>query len=76
MGTDIPRFDRDASADEIAAALLAHGVVIVEPAEYGARDRHLLHVAITRAADQLWVFATRGRGLLGIRPRAPAQPSR
>ena len=29
MGTDIPRFDRDASADEIAAALLAHGVVIV-----------------------------------------------
>ena len=52
------------------------GVVIVEPAEYGARDRHLLHVAITRAADQLWVFATRGRGLLGIRPRAPAQPSR
>ncbi|HRC48439.1 MAG TPA: phytanoyl-CoA dioxygenase family protein [Ilumatobacteraceae bacterium] len=30
MGTDIPRFDRDASADEIAAALLAHGVVIVE----------------------------------------------
>ena len=52
------------------------GVVIVEPAEYSARDRHLLHVAITRAADQLWVFATRGRGLLGIRPRAPAQPSR
>ena len=30
MGTDIPRFDRDESADEIAAALLAHGVVIVE----------------------------------------------
>ena len=28
--SDIPRFDRDASADEIAAALLAHGVVIVE----------------------------------------------
>ncbi len=40
------------------------GVLLVEPAEFGAPDRHLLHVAITRAADRLWVAATRGRGLL------------
>ncbi len=47
------------------------GVVVVDPADYGARDRHLLHVAITRAADSLWVVAPRGAGLLRSRPRAP-----
>jgi DNA helicase-2/ATP-dependent DNA helicase PcrA len=40
------------------------GVVVVEPAEFGENDRHLLHVAITRAAEQLWVLAGRGRGVL------------
>lgn len=40
------------------------GVVLVEPADFGEPDRHLLHVAITRAADRLWVVAGRGRGLL------------
>ena len=40
------------------------GVVLVEPAEYGGTDRLLLHVAITRAADRLWVCAATGRGLL------------
>lgn len=45
------------------------GVVLVDPADYGQRDRHLLHVAITRAADQLWVVAPRGPGLLSSRVR-------
>jgi superfamily I DNA/RNA helicase len=36
----------------------------VEPSEFGELDRHLLHVAITRAADRLWVVAGRGRGAL------------
>ena len=40
------------------------GVVLVDPADFGPNDRHLLHVALTRAADQLWVLAPRGRGLL------------
>ncbi len=40
------------------------GVVLVEPAGYAERDRNLLHVAITRAADQLWVVARSGRGVL------------
>lgn len=40
------------------------GVLLIEPADFGVADRHLLHVAITRAADRLWVVATRGRGLL------------
>jgi DNA helicase-2/ATP-dependent DNA helicase PcrA len=40
------------------------GVLLIEPAEFGASERHLLHVAITRAADRLWVLAARGRGLL------------
>mgnify|MGYP000253235378 FL=1 len=39
------------------------GVVLVEPSAYSTRDRNLLHVAITRAADQLWVVA---RGPLGL----------
>lgn len=47
------------------------GVVLVDPADYGPRDRHLLHVAITRAADRLWIAAPRGLGLLRSRPRAP-----
>lgn len=41
------------------------GVLLVEPADFGGYDRHLLHVAITRAAERLWVVATRGRGVLG-----------
>ena len=40
------------------------GVVLVEPAGYAARDRNLLHVAITRAADKLWVVARTSRGPL------------
>lgn len=43
------------------------GVVLVEPSDYDRLDRHLLHVAITRAADRLWVVAGRGRGPLGDR---------
>ena len=38
------------------------GVLLVDPAAYGPRDRHLLHVAITRAADRLWVAAPHGPG--------------
>lgn len=45
------------------------GVVLVEPATYPARDRNLLHVAVTRAADQLWVVARSSRGLLAGRYR-------
>lgn len=44
------------------------GVVLIEPAEFGEADRQLLHVAITRAADRLWVVAGRGAGLLRGRP--------
>ncbi|MFT4622511.1 MAG: DNA helicase-2/ATP-dependent DNA helicase PcrA [Myxococcota bacterium] len=40
------------------------GVVVVEPGSYAARDRNLLHVAITRAADQLWVVSRGSAGLL------------
>jgi DNA helicase-2/ATP-dependent DNA helicase PcrA len=40
------------------------GVVLVEPGSYAARDRNLLHVAITRAADRLWVVARGDAGLL------------
>ena len=40
------------------------GVVLVEPGAYKERDRNLLHVAITRAADQLWVVSRSGLGLL------------
>jgi DNA helicase-2/ATP-dependent DNA helicase PcrA len=40
------------------------GVVLVEPGAYRERDRNLLHVAITRAADQLWVVSAGGAGLL------------
>ncbi|MEN0068247.1 MAG: UvrD-helicase domain-containing protein, partial [Myxococcota bacterium] len=40
------------------------GVVLVEPASYAERDRNLLHVAITRAADQLWIVARNSRGVL------------
>lgn len=40
------------------------GVVLVDPAAYRQRDRFLLHVAITRAADRLWVVAPRGPGAL------------
>lgn len=36
------------------------GVVLVEPGAYRASERNLLHVAITRAADRLWVVS-RGR---------------
>ncbi|TVQ94504.1 MAG: hypothetical protein EA397_02205 [Deltaproteobacteria bacterium] len=41
------------------------GVVVVEPSAYRDHERRLLHVAITRAADRLWIVASRGRGLLG-----------
>jgi superfamily I DNA/RNA helicase len=40
------------------------GVLLIEPSDFGGYDRHLLHVAITRAAERLWVVAARGRGLL------------
>lgn len=40
------------------------GVVVVDPAAFAHRDRHLLHVAITRAAERLWVVAPRGPGRL------------
>jgi len=40
------------------------GVVVVEPSGYRERDRNLLHVAITRAADQLWVVSRGPAGLL------------
>jgi len=40
------------------------GVVLVEPGAYTARDRNLLHVAITRAADQLWVVSRGSAGVL------------
>lgn len=41
------------------------GVVLIEPGSYGSRERNLLHVAITRAADQLWVVSAGGDGVLG-----------
>ncbi len=40
------------------------GVVLVEPGAYAARERNLLHVAITRAADQLWIVSRGAAGLL------------
>ncbi len=40
------------------------GVVLIEPGQYTERDRNLLHVAITRAADQLWVVARGSTGLI------------
>lgn len=40
------------------------GVVLVEPGAYSARERNLLHVAITRAADELWVVSRGAAGLL------------
>ena len=40
------------------------GVVLIEPGAYSERDRNLLHVAITRAADQLWVVSRGEAGLL------------
>ncbi|MBK9369224.1 MAG: AAA family ATPase [Deltaproteobacteria bacterium] len=40
------------------------GVLLIEPADFGPSDKQLLHVAITRAADRLWVVARRGRGSL------------
>lgn len=40
------------------------GVVLIEPAEFGEADKQLLHVAITRAADRLWIVAGQGRGRL------------
>lgn len=40
------------------------GVVLIEPGAYPERDRNLLHVAITRAADQLWVVSRGGSGLI------------
>jgi DNA helicase-2/ATP-dependent DNA helicase PcrA len=45
------------------------GVVLVEPADFNETDRQLLHVALTRAADRLWIVAGRGRGML--RPAGP-----
>ena len=43
------------------------GVVLIEPAEFTEADKQLLHVAITRAADRLWIVAGRGRGRLAAR---------
>jgi DNA helicase-2/ATP-dependent DNA helicase PcrA len=40
------------------------GVVVIEPGGYTAVNRNLLHVAITRAADQLWVVSRASAGLL------------
>ncbi len=40
------------------------GVVLVDPAAFGSRDGHLLHVAITRAAERLWVVLVGGPGRL------------
>ena len=40
------------------------GVILVEPSDFSAADKHLLHVAITRAAEKLWVVAGKGRGPL------------
>ena len=40
------------------------GVVLVDPAAYRQHDKHLLHVAITRAAERLWIAAPRGPGAL------------
>lgn len=40
------------------------GVILVEPSDFSASDKHLLHVAITRAAEKLWVVAGKGRGPL------------
>ena len=38
-------------------------------------DKQLLHVAITRAADRLWIVAGRGRGRLAARtPEESASP--
>jgi len=48
------------------------GVVVVEPCRYSERDRNLLHVAITRAADQLWVVSRGPAGVLGPSPSASA----
>lgn len=42
------------------------GVVLVEPTDFNSNDRHLLHVALTRAAERLWIVASRGRGLLAV----------
>ena len=39
-------------------------MLLIEPADFGPSDKQLLHVAITRAADRLWVVARRGRGSL------------
>jgi len=45
------------------------GVVLIEPGSYKERDRNLLHVAITRAADQLWVVSRGSAGVLqGVAP--------
>jgi len=44
------------------------GVLLVEPASFVEADRQLLHVAITRAAERLWVVAPKGRGLLAHTP--------
>jgi DNA helicase-2/ATP-dependent DNA helicase PcrA len=44
------------------------GVVLIEPGSYRERDRNLLHVAITRAADRLWVVCRNSAGLLADGP--------
>ena len=40
------------------------GVALIDPAAFGPRDRHLLHVALTRAAERLWVVMPSGPGAL------------
>ena len=47
------------------------GVLLVDPAVFRERDKHLLHVAITRAAERLWVACPRGPGRLLV-AHAPA----
>jgi DNA helicase II / ATP-dependent DNA helicase PcrA len=70
---DVRRGDRDGFTFEPGVVVTnAHqvkglefdGVVVVDPRAYGEADRRLLHVAITRAADRLWVFAPEGRGVI------------
>lgn len=48
------------------------GVVLLSPAEFPETERQLLHVAITRAADHLWVV---GQGGMIAPDPAPARPS-
>lgn len=81
LGADVRRGDRSDFGFEAGVVvsnvhqvkgLEFDGVVVIEPGAYGDRDRNLLHVAITRAADQLWVVSEGRAGLLeAARPHVP-----